>query len=57
MAEGVHSACPDLVIRPSSDADVPAMVAIYAHHIRRGVGDVADDDEGALHPDDLKRRR
>lgn len=49
--------CPDIVIRPSSDTDVAAMVAIYAHHIRRGVGDVPDDDAGALHPDDLKRRR
>ena len=37
--------------------DVPAMVAIYAHHIRRGVGDVGDFEEDPLHPDDLKRRR
>ena len=58
MAQGLPAVPePDIVIRPSSDADVPAMVAIYAHHIRRGVGDVADDDAGALHPDDLKRRR
>ncbi len=48
---------PDLVIRPSSDADVPAMVEIYAHHIRRGVGDVGDFEEDPLQPDDLKKRR
>ena len=48
---------PDLVIRPSSDADVPDMVDIYAHHIRRGVGDVGDFEEDPLHPDDLKKRR
>ncbi|MBO1022892.1 N-acetyltransferase [Methylobacterium sp. SD274] len=46
-----------IIIRPSSDADVPAMVAIYAHHIRRGVGDVGDFEADPLHPDDLKRRR
>ena len=32
--------CPDIVIRASSDADVEAMVAIYEHHISRGVSDV-----------------
>ncbi|KQT84394.1 GNAT family N-acetyltransferase [Methylobacterium sp. Leaf466] len=48
---------PDVVIRPSSDADVPAMVAIYAHHIRRGIGDIGDFEEDPLQPDDLKRRR
>ncbi|MDP4021894.1 N-acetyltransferase family protein [Methylobacterium sp. NEAU 140] len=49
--------CPDVVIRPSSDADVPAMIAIYEHHIRRGVGDTGDFEEERLLPDDLKRRR
>ncbi|GLS46055.1 GNAT family N-acetyltransferase [Methylobacterium brachythecii] len=48
---------PEIVIRPSSDADVTAMVAIYEHHIRRGVGDVGDFEEERLLPDDLKRRR
>ncbi len=46
-----------IVIRPSSDADVPAMIAIYEHHIRRGVGDTGDFEEERLLPDDLKRRR
>ncbi|SFL70923.1 GNAT family N-acetyltransferase [Methylobacterium pseudosasicola] len=49
---------PDIIIRASSDADVEAMVAIYEHHIGKGVGNVADfDDEARLLPDDLKRRR
>ncbi|RVU21907.1 GNAT family N-acetyltransferase [Methylobacterium oryzihabitans] len=48
---------PGVVIRPSSDADVPAMIAIYEHHIRRGVGDTGDFEEDRLVPDDLKRRR
>ncbi len=48
---------PDIVIRPSSDGDVAPMVAIYEHHIRRGVGDVGDFEEERLLPDDLKRRR
>ena len=47
--------CPDIVIRPSSDADVEAMVAIYEHHISRGVGDVGVAEEDRLLPDDLKR--
>ncbi|MCJ2107095.1 GNAT family N-acetyltransferase [Methylobacterium sp. E-041] len=51
------SSCADIVIRPSSDADLAAMVAIYEHHIRRGVGDVGDFEEDRLLPDDLRRRR
>ncbi|AWN34772.1 GNAT family N-acetyltransferase [Methylobacterium radiodurans] len=48
---------PGIVIRPSSDSDVSAMIAIYEHHIRRGVGDTGDFEEERLLPDDLKRRR
>ena len=51
------AAFPDIVIRPSSDGDLAAMVAIYEHHIRRGVGDVGAFEEERLLPDDLKRRR
>ena len=64
MAEGLSptaaagpAPCADIVIRPSSDADVPAMMAIYAHHIGRGIGDVGDYQEDRLLPDDLKQRR
>ena len=46
-----------LLIRPSKDADVPAMLAIYEHHIARGVGDLGDYDTGAPDAEDLKRRR
>jgi phosphinothricin acetyltransferase len=46
-----------VVVRPSRDADVAAMLAIYLHHIRNGVdpryaGDIEPPDA-----DDLKRRR
>jgi hypothetical protein len=27
----------DIVVRPSTDDNVPAMLAIYAHHIQRGL--------------------
>jgi L-amino acid N-acyltransferase YncA len=43
-------------IRPSRDADVDAMLAIYRHHIRRGIEDALDD-SGILEPDDLRERR
>ncbi len=48
---------PGIVIRPSTDADVQAMIDIYEHHIRHGVGDTGDFEEDRLRPDDLKRRR
>lgn len=63
MAEGAASASPviapgtNVVIRPSSDLDVPAMIAIYERHIRKGVGDTGAFEEERLLPDDLKRRR
>jgi phosphinothricin acetyltransferase len=44
----------DVAVRPSTEDDVPAMVAIYAHHIRNGLG--AYDPE-PLHDEDIKRRR
>lgn len=63
MASGAATRLPnaapgaEVVIRPSSDADVPAMIAIYERHIRRGVGDTGDFEEERLLPDELKRRR
>ena len=41
------------MVRPSTDDDVPAMLAIYADHVQRGLG------EFAFEPldDDIKRRR
>lgn len=29
---------PTLIIRPSADADIPAITAIYAHHVLHGLG-------------------
>jgi len=45
-----------VIIRPSRDADVDAMLAIYRHHIRRGIEEGVDD-SATLQPDDLRDRR
>ena len=44
----------EIVVRTSTEDDVPAMLAIYAYHIQRGLGAF---DLEPLHPDDIKRRR
>src|SRR5450756_476393 len=44
----------DIVVRPSTDDDVQAMLAIYEHHIQRGLGEL---DFEPLHGHDIKRRR
>ena len=46
-----------VVVRPSRDADVPAMLSIYLHHIRKGVDPNYDGEIDAPDADDLKRRR
>jgi L-amino acid N-acyltransferase YncA len=46
-----------IAVRPSSDLDVPAMLAIYLHHINRGVGDLGAYPMEKLEAEDLKRRR
>jgi phosphinothricin acetyltransferase len=48
---------PNVRIRPSTDADVSAMLAIYTHHIQRGVGDLGTYESEPLHAEDLKQRR
>ena len=45
-----------MVIRPSRDGDVDAMLAIYRWHIRRGIEEGVDD-SGTPQPDDLRDRR
>jgi len=45
-----------IVIRPSREADVEAMLAIYRWHIRRGIEEGVDD-SGTPQPDDLRDRR
>ena len=47
---------PAVTVRPSRDADVEAMLAIYRWHIRRGVEEGADT-SGVPEPDDLRDRR
>jgi len=44
----------DIVVRPSTEDDVPAMLDIYAHHVQRGLGEF---DYEPLNGDDIKRRR
>src|SRR5271170_4504763 len=46
-----------VVVRNSGDSDVAAMLAIYLHHIRRGVDPGVDGDFETPDADDLKRRR
>jgi phosphinothricin acetyltransferase len=48
---------PSVFVRPSREADVPAMLAIYLHHIRKGVDPTYDGESDAPDADDLKRRR
>ncbi len=45
-----------VIVRPSRDSDVEAMLAIYRHHIRRGI-DESVDDSGTPEPEDLRDRR
>ncbi|MGV2123172.1 N-acetyltransferase family protein [Agrobacterium vitis] len=45
-----------MIIRPSRDADVEAMLAIYRRHIRRGLDEGVDDSD-TPEPDDLRERR
>ena len=45
-----------VLVRQSRDSDVEAMLAIYRHHIRRGVEDGVDD-SGTPEPEDLRDRR
>lgn len=45
-----------VVVRPSRDTDVEAMMAIYRRHIRHGVDEGVSDSE-TPEPDDLRDRR
>lgn len=44
----------DITVRSSIETDVPAMLAIYAHHVSNGLGTF---DAEPLHVEDIKRRR
>ena len=54
VGDAVREMSRDVAVRPSSENDVPAMLAIYTHHITRGLGEV---DLEPMHADDIKRRR
>src|SRR6201991_707165 len=45
-----------VLVRPSRDGDVEAMLAIYRRHVRRGVEESVDD-SGTPEPDDFRDRR
>lgn len=47
---------PAILLRPTRDGDVEAMLEIYRRHIRRGVEAGVDDGE-TPEPDDLRERR
>jgi L-amino acid N-acyltransferase YncA len=47
---------PPVLVRPTREEDVDAMLAIYRRHIRRGVEDSAEN-SGMPEPDDLRQRR
>lgn len=56
MEAGTQTDSKPILVRPSRDGDVDAMLAIYRHHIRRGIEpDVID--SGAPEPEDLRERR
>ena len=44
----------DLIVRTSTEVDVPAMIDIYSHHVQRGLGEYEFEE---MHPEDIKRRR
>ncbi len=48
-----------LAVRPSVESDVPAMLAIYEHHVRHGQSDLDAEfmAPDPLRDDDIKRRR
>lgn len=45
-----------VLVRPSRDGDVEAMLTIYRQHVRRGIEDSVDD-SGTPEPEDLRDRR
>jgi phosphinothricin acetyltransferase len=53
----MQTALSNILIRPSTDEDIPAMLAIYRHHIQKGVGDLGTYESQTLGAEDLKQRR
>jgi len=50
----MQDSVPDILVRPSAEGDVQAMIDIYTHHVQRGLGEVEIE---PMHPEDIKRRR
>lgn len=46
-----------IMLRPSNDDDVAAMLGIYHHHIANGVGNLGTFEPTPFHAEDLKARR
>jgi phosphinothricin acetyltransferase len=53
----VPSPVSPIMLRPSSDDDVPAMLDIYRHHIAQGVGNLGAFKPTPIDADDLNARR
>lgn len=50
-------ACPAITVRPSNDADVAAMLAIYRHHVEHGVARADGEAVSTFGAEELKQRR
>ena len=48
---------PVISVRPSNDADVPLMLAIYEYHVSHGIGDLGAYEATPFDAEDLKHRR
>ena len=57
MDNEVGSPASPIVLRPSSDDDLAAMIGIYHHHIAQGVGSLGAFEPTPFEADDLKARR
>ena len=57
QGDALQGNAPQIIIRASRDEDVEAMLAIYRHHIARGVDPSAMHDAEMPDPDDIKKRR
>jgi phosphinothricin acetyltransferase len=53
----MHGSQSTVIIRPSTDEDVPAMLAIYRHHISQGVDELGAFADEPMREEDLKARR
>lgn len=56
MSGVIDDTAASVLVRPSRDEDVEAMLAIYRRHIRRGI-EAGVADSGMPEPDDLRDRR